>query len=104
MKNQLLFPILAAVILWGLSGIVGCQGEQVSEKTKAEGDKLAEIRERTGYSWDKATDTDKKFLMDTCQGNEGCAKNLLYKPKPGGPGRRPQPGGGPPPPPAPGGN
>jgi hypothetical protein len=92
--------LLPMGLLVSLIGIIGCgEGEPpISQKTKEQGDRLSQIRERTGYSWEKATDEDKKFLIDTCGGNEGCARQLLFRPGPGQGGPRGRPGGGPPPP------
>lgn len=93
--------LLASLLL----GAWGCGEAEpaVSDKTKGEQNQLEDIRSRTGYDWSKATDADKKFLTDTCHGDENCAKMLLFRPKPGGPTRRPTPGGPPPGPPTPGG-
>ena len=100
---------LQTLALMGLSvsligALLGCEGEPpVSEKTKQQSNRLAEIRQRTGFDWNKATDDDKQFLKEACNGDEGCAKQLLYRPKPGqrpgGPNGGPNggPGGGPPP-------
>ena len=104
MKEFHRFHAITAGLVLSLAGfLVGCgEGEPpVSEKTKADSNRLSDIRDRTGYSWDKATEADKQFLKDTCHGDEGCAKQLLYRPAPGGQKRRPTPGGGAPPPPAP---
>ena len=105
MKTRQFHQILTTGLFLSLVvGIIGCNSEPpVSEETRKQSDKLSEIRTRTGFNWDKATDADKQFLRDTCSGNEGCAKQLLYKPQQGGPSRRPTPGGPPPGPPTAGG-
>ena len=96
--------IAAGLFLSLVAGIVGCSSEPpVPPEVRQQSDQLSEIRTRTGFNWDKATEADKKFLRDTCGGNEGCAKQLLFRPPQGGPGRRLIPGGGAPPPPPAGG-
>ena len=100
MQNMRLLQRVGWVVLGFVFALAAGCGEDeppVSKETKLEQDRLSEIRQRTGYDYSKATEEDKKFLLDTCRGDQNCAQMLLYKPKPGGPaGRSGPPGGGPP--------